>query len=174
MAEKARLDLGDTTVELPIVCGSENERAVDISSLRSQTGYITLDDATSLEAALSDPVGFVRGLDRVTIDEVQRAPDVLRAIKVSVDEDRRPGRFLLTGSANVLALPQVSESLAGRLAVVSLLPLSPAEVRGKEPKFLTRALQWARLWAARQAIFMYLFVACIGLYFLSQRFEIYV
>jgi uncharacterized protein len=98
-----------------------------------------LDDATSLESAFSDPVGFVRGLDRATIDEVQRAPEILRAIKVSVDEDRRPGRFLLTGSANVLALPQVSESLAGRMAIIDLLPLSPAEVRGREPHFLRRA-----------------------------------
>jgi len=101
--------------------------------------YITLDDDTPLEAALSDPTGFIRGLDRAIIDEVQRAPELLRAIKRSLDEDRRPGRFLLTGSANVLALPQLSESLAGRMAVVDLLPLSPAEIRGEEPRFLHEA-----------------------------------
>src|SRR5216683_5164575 len=60
--------------------------------------YVTLDDDTVLDAARSDPAGFVRGFDRVTIDEVQRAPELLRAIKRSVDSDRRPGRFLLTGS----------------------------------------------------------------------------
>ena len=83
-----------------------------------------LDDDTVLAAAQSDPVGFVRGRRRTIIDEIQRAPDLLRAIKLTVDDDRTPGRFLLTGSANVLALPQLSESLAGRMAVVELLPLS--------------------------------------------------
>lgn len=72
-----------------------------------------MDNDTALAAARGDPTGLVRGLDRTTIDEVQRVPDLLRAIKKSVDEDRRPGRFLLMGSANILTLPKVSESLAG-------------------------------------------------------------
>jgi uncharacterized protein len=101
--------------------------------------YVTLDDDTVLEAARSDPAGFVRGFDRVTIDEVQRAPELLRAIKQSVDSDRRPGRFLLTGSANILTLPQVSESLAGRMEIVSLMPISRAEIEGKKPTFLKMA-----------------------------------
>lgn len=101
--------------------------------------YITLDDDTEFEASRRDPVGFMRGLDRVVIDEVQRVPALLRAIKRSVDEDRRPGRFLLTGSASVLTLPQVSESLAGRMEVVDLLPISRAELCGVEPTFLQRA-----------------------------------
>lgn len=101
--------------------------------------FITLDDDTLLAAARSDPTGLVRSLDRITIDEVQRAPDLLRAIKKSVDDDRRAGRFLLTGSANILTLPQVSESLAGRMEVVDLLPLSRAEIRGKRPNFLIAA-----------------------------------
>src|SRR5215469_3802040 len=101
--------------------------------------FITLDDDTLLAAARNDPTGLVRALDRTTIDEVQRVPDLLRAIKKSVDDDRRPGRFLLTGSANVLTLPQVSESLAGRMEVVNLFPLSRAEVRGKRPNFLKAA-----------------------------------
>jgi predicted AAA+ superfamily ATPase len=101
--------------------------------------YITLDDDTVLAAAGSDPAGFVRNLDRTIIDEVQRAPDLLRAIKRSVDNDRRPGRFLLTGSANILTLPQVSESLAGRMEIVSLLPLSLAEIRASKPGFLHKA-----------------------------------
>src|SRR6202034_4061229 len=90
--------------------------------------YVTLDDDTVLEAARNDPAGFVRGFDLVTIDEVQRAPELLRAIKRSVDSDRRPGRFLLTGSANILTLPQVSESLAGRMEIVNLMPISRAEI----------------------------------------------
>ena len=93
--------------------------------------YITLDDQTVLDAALSDPAGFIRGLDRATIDEIQRAPDLLLAIKRSVDEDYRPGRFLLTGSANVLTLPRVADSLAGRMETLRLLPLARAEVAGK-------------------------------------------
>jgi len=102
--------------------------------------YITLDDDTVLEAARGDPSGFVRGLDHAIVDEVQRAPDILRAIKKTIDVDRRPGRFLLTGSANVLTLPQVSESLAGRMQVVNLLPLSRAEIREKRPTFLQKAM----------------------------------
>jgi len=105
----------------------------------SEREFITLDDDTVLAAARSDPTGLVRGLDRATIDEVQRAPDLLRAIKKSVDEERRAGRFLLTGSANILALPQVSESLAGRMETISLLPLSRAEIRGRRPTFLRAA-----------------------------------
>ena len=101
--------------------------------------YFTLDDDSVLAGVRSDPTGFLRGLDRVIIDEVQRAPELLRAIKRSVDDDRRPGRFLLTGSANVLALPQASDSLAGRMEVMSLLPLSQVELRGGKPVFLKTA-----------------------------------
>ncbi|PYR22178.1 MAG: AAA family ATPase [Acidobacteria bacterium] len=105
--------------------------------------FFTLDDETVLEGARQDPTGFMRGLDHTTIDEVQRAPDLLRAIKRSVDQDRRPGRFLITGSANLLTLPTVSESLAGRMEVVTLLPLSRAEIRGRRPAFLRKALTGA-------------------------------
>lgn len=99
--------------------------------------YRTLDDETTLAAAIADPTGFIRGLEQATIDEVQRAPTLLRAIKKSVDDDRRPGRFLLTGSTNVLSLPQAADSLAGRMAIVDLLPLSQAEIAGVQPTFLS-------------------------------------
>lgn len=102
--------------------------------------YITLDDDTVLEGIRNDPTGFVRGLDMVIVDEVQRAPDLLRAIKKSVDADRRAGRFLLTGSANLLTLPRVSESLAGRLEIITLLPLAHSEILGRTPTFLENAL----------------------------------
>ncbi len=101
--------------------------------------YLTLDDPTVRAAAQSDPLGLVRRLNRTTLDEVQWAPDLLRAIKLSVDQDRQPGRFLLTGSANILALPRVSESLAGRMEIVELLPLSRSEIRGRRPGFLRAA-----------------------------------
>lgn len=95
--------------------------------------YVTLDDPALLDAARLDPGGVVAGLPRVvTIDEIQRAPALLGAIKMSVDRDRRPGRFLLTGSADLLLLPALSESLAGRMEVVRLHPLTEAE-KGRQP-----------------------------------------
>jgi len=100
--------------------------------------YVTLDDQTALDAAQSDPAGFIRGLDRAIVDEIQRAPDLLLAIKKTVDEDYRPGRFLLTGSANVLTLPKVADSLAGRMETIRMLPLARAEIEGKTPTFLER------------------------------------
>jgi predicted AAA+ superfamily ATPase len=94
--------------------------------------YLTLDDPATLLSAHEDPVGLVRGLDRVVIDEVQRAPSLLLAIKRAVDQDRRPGRFLLTGSANLLLVPDVADSLAGRMETLALLPLAGCEIhRGK-------------------------------------------
>jgi len=99
--------------------------------------YVTLDDATQLAAASSDAQGFLAGLgDRAVIDEVQKAPGLFPAIKMSVDRDRRPGRYLLTGSANVLLLPQISESLAGRMELITLLPLSQGELHGRRERFL--------------------------------------
>jgi uncharacterized protein len=103
--------------------------------------FITLDDDTILASARSDPAGLVRGLGKATIDEIQRAPDLLRAIKKSVDDDRQPGRFLLTGSANLLTIPRVSESLAGRMEIVSLLPLAQTEIQRRKPAFLQAAFR---------------------------------
>lgn len=113
--------------------------------------YITLDDQTVLAAAQSDPVGFIRGLDRAVIDEIQRAPDLLLAIKKTVDEDYRPGRFLLTGSANVLTLPRVADSLAGRMETIRMLPLARAEVVGGTSTFLERLFE-GKLQGDRTAI----------------------
>lgn len=99
--------------------------------------YITLDDATVLSAAQADPDGFVRSLKGpVILDEVQRAPELFRAIKLEVDRDRQPGRFLLTGSADVLLLPNLSESLAGRMEVLTLWPLSQGELEGRKERFV--------------------------------------
>ena len=101
--------------------------------------YRTLDDPLTLLSARDDPVGMIRGLDRAVIDEVQRAPQLLLAIKKSVDEDRRPGRFLLTGSANLMALPAVADSLAGRMETLSLLPLSQSELHGATTNWIDAA-----------------------------------
>lgn len=101
--------------------------------------FLSLDDPTLLDVASSDPVGFLRGIDRAVIDEVQRAPTLLLVIKSSVDRDTRPGRFLLTGSANLMMLPKVADSLAGRMETVRLLPLSQADIRGGQGRFLDDA-----------------------------------
>lgn len=102
--------------------------------------YATLDDSSMLAAATEDPDGYVRGLSGpVILDEVQRAPELFRAVKAEVDRDRRPGRFLLTGSADVFLLPVASESLAGRMEVVTLWPLSQGEIEGRDERFIDAA-----------------------------------
>jgi predicted AAA+ superfamily ATPase len=100
-------------------------------------GYLTLDDATVFQAATADPAGFIAGLTGpVVIDEWQRAGDLARAIKLRVDENREPGRFLLTGSASTIALPQLADSLAGRMEIITLWPLSQGEIAGRRDGFV--------------------------------------
>lgn len=101
--------------------------------------YVTLDDLAPRRAALADPETFVAGLgEAAVIDEVQLAPDLFRAIKANVDRDRRPGRFLLTGSADLTLLPTIAESLAGRVERHTLWPLAEAEVRGTSSDLIGR------------------------------------
>ncbi len=103
--------------------------------------YLSLDDLRTLEAARADPVGFVEDVDEpVVIDEIQRAPELLLPIKAAIDRDRRPGRFILTGSAQVMLLPRVSESLAGRVEVHTLWPFSQAEIEGVPSRFAEHLL----------------------------------
>lgn len=95
---------------------------------------ITLDDEARRRGAIEDPTGFVADLDTpVAIDEVQRAPGLLLAIKQSVDTDQRPGRYLLTGSANILTTPTIADALTGRAEYLRLWPFSQAELRGAPP-----------------------------------------
>jgi hypothetical protein len=127
--------------DTPVVLLVGPRRAGKTTLVRSLEGggltYFTLDDPTTRDFAASDPVGFVRAMDRAIIDEVQRAPDLLLAIKKAVDEDYRPGRFLLTGSANVMTLSRVADSLAGRMETLRLLPLARGEIIGGKPSFLS-------------------------------------
>lgn len=104
--------------------------------------YITLDDQAQFEIAQADPVGFIRNLPatRIALDEVQRLPELFVSIKQAVDEQRTPGRFLLTGSANALLLPRLSDSLAGRMESVRLLALSECEILNRQPTFLIKLL----------------------------------
>ncbi len=95
-----------------------------------------LDRATTRHAALSDPVGFVAYPELIVIDEIQRVPDLLLAIKAEVDEDPRPGRFLLTGSARVLGLRALPDTLPGRSETIELWPFSQGEVDGGPDGFV--------------------------------------
>lgn len=104
-----------------------------------QANYVTLDNLAALNAAQLDPPGFLADLGTpAAIDEVQLAPGLFRAIKEQVDRDRQPGRYLLTGSADVMLLPAVSESLAGRIERITLWPLSEGELRGRGGNFVDR------------------------------------
>jgi len=99
--------------------------------------YVTFDDANILAAATEDPVGFVDRLPkRVILDEVQRVPELFTALKREIDRDRLAGRFLLTGSANVLLAPRLSDSLAGRMEILRLYPLAQCEIEEVQPGFL--------------------------------------
>ena len=99
--------------------------------------YLSFDDDVLRAAAITDPRGFVDRLpDHVILDEVQRTPQLFTAIKRAVDFDRRFGRFLLTGSANVLLVPQLSDSLAGRMEIYRLHPFAQTEVAEAHPGFL--------------------------------------
>ncbi|WP_299682468.1 ATP-binding protein [uncultured Roseobacter sp.] len=135
--------LSDTPVVL--IVGPRRAGKTTLVQKMSDKGrtYITLDDQTVLDAARSDPAGFIRGLDAAVVDEIQRAPELLLAIKKAVDEDYRPGRFLLTGSANVMTLPKVADSLAGRIETIEMLPLARAEIEGRVETFLDRLFEGA-------------------------------
>jgi hypothetical protein len=101
-----------------------------------QAEWRSLDHAALREAAASDPTEFVAGADLMVIDEVQRVPELLLAIKAAVDEDPRPGRFLLTGSARVLGLRGVLDALPGRMETIELWPLSQGEIEGQPDGFV--------------------------------------
>jgi len=99
--------------------------------------YRTFDDPAVLAAAQEDPLGFINSFDGpAVLDEIQRVPKLALTIKYAVDRDRRPGRFLLTGSANVLQIPNLSDSLAGRLEIQMLWPFSQGEIEGVTESFI--------------------------------------
>jgi uncharacterized protein len=107
---------------------------------RKGYAYFTFDDDVIRSAAASDPVGFVAELpQRAILDEVQRVPDLFTTLKASVDRKRSAGRFLLTGSANVLFVPKLADSLAGRMEIVRLFPLAQCELAGHRSRFLEQA-----------------------------------
>jgi len=142
LAEQRITDaMSDTRVVLIVGPRQSGKTTLAKKMASAEMEYYTLDNATTLEAAQRDPVGFVRGMNRAIIDEIQRAPELLLAIKESVDTDQRPGRFLLTGSANLMTLPRVADSLAGRMEVVRLLPLAQSELKAGAGSFLLDAFR---------------------------------
>jgi hypothetical protein len=125
--------LQDTPVVL--IHGSRQSGKTTLAQMVGQRHnylYITFDDVNQLNSAKADPVGFIDSLPEKTIlDEIQRVPEIFTSIKSSVDKNRLPGRFILTGSANVLLLPTLSDSLAGRIEIIHLRPLAQAEINGQ-------------------------------------------
>lgn len=140
-------DIMDSMQEFPVILLT-GARQVGKSTLAQalcekdgNAAYLTLDARVVLDAALRDPDGFISGTPTpVIIDEVQRAPDLMRAIKSVVDKDRKPGQYLLTGSANLMTLRTVSETLAGRVALHELAPFMWSETANKKPPTILREL----------------------------------
>ena len=145
--------LQDALTDTPVVCLTgprQSGKTTLVRAMMPDRPYFSLDHPPYLSAARADPAGFVAALPReVTIDEIQRAPELLPAIKLSVDLDRRPGRFVLTGSANLLLVPTVTESLAGRMEIARLMPLSEAEKERRPGLFLADLLAGAMTPALR-------------------------
>ena len=138
----ARIRLEEALVDTPVVL-VHGPRQCGKTTLARMVGdaagytYITFDDDVQLAAAQFDPVGFVADLpDRVVLDEVQRVPNLFLALKSVIDRERTPGRFILTGSSNVLLVPTIADSLAGRIEILRLHPLSQCEIGGNPPHFL--------------------------------------
>lgn len=150
MHDSVRAALTDTPVVF-LAGARQTGKTTLVRALARETGasYATLDDPPALSAATSDPQGFLAGMGtRAVIDEAQKAPGLFPVIKAAVDRDRRLRRFLLTGSANVLLLPRVAESLAGRIEIIALGPLSQGEIEGHRERFIDAAFGGHRVRSA--------------------------
>lgn len=132
--------LADALKDTPVVCIlGPRQCGKSTLALRQAPArtYLSLDDQAVFHLAKTDPQGFIGELpEYVTIDEVQRVPELLLAIKLSVDFNRKPGRYLLTGSANLLQLPRLADSLAGRMELIHLHTFTEAEKEGAPGRFL--------------------------------------
>ena len=128
--------MGDTPVVL-LIGARQTGKSTLAREMNPASAYVTFDDTFTLASARDDPQGFVRALPRpVVLDEIQLVPEIFRSIKAEVDRDRQAGSFLLTGSANVFLLPRLAESLAGRMEVLTLWPLSQGEIEGTVEGFI--------------------------------------
>ena len=141
--------------------------AATIAAERPGSTLVTLDDEPIRRAAVADPAGFVEAFDSLAvIDEIQRAPELLLAIKARVDRRRQPGQFLLTGSANLLRLRSVHDSLAGRAETIELFGFSQGELAGHRETFVDRIITEALTtgWTSDLGRADYLERACAGAY----------
>jgi uncharacterized protein len=127
---RAQAILSDTPV-LGIIGPRQSGKTTLAREIGGDRRFISLDNAVTRAAALDDPTSVIRDVDRAIIDDIQHAPDLMLSIKESVDADRRPGRFIVTGMANILTIQQMQESLAGRIELLTLLPLSQDELEDK-------------------------------------------
>lgn len=170
----AKVNVEETLADTPITV-IQGARQVGKSTLARDVvadrpaRVISLDTTAAYNAAKADPDAFVRQTDDLlVIDEVQRVPGLVRAMKDAVEEDRRPGRFLLTGSANLLKVPGTEESLAGRAETVVLYGFSQGELTGHREDFIDRVLAGDdRVLGARSGTVtraQYLEKACAGSY----------
>ncbi|MGQ3888250.1 ATP-binding protein [Legionella sp. CNM-1927-20] len=136
--------LSDTTV-VYIMGPRQSGKTTIVKDVINETWeYITFDDTTQLNLAKLDPVGFIRNIPAdksIVLDEVQRLPEIFVSIKQAIDENRTAGRFLLTGSANALLLPTLSDSLAGRMEMIPLTTLSEYEILDRKPTFLFKLME---------------------------------
>lgn len=139
MAKSVRAALKDTAVIL--LTGArqvgKSTLAMNLADESYLPQYLTLDDSTILASAKESPHAFLDAVEPpVIFDEIQRAPELFLPMKAAVDRKREPGSYLLTGSADVLLLPAVADSLAGRMEVLSLRPLSQGEIEGQTEDFI--------------------------------------
>jgi predicted AAA+ superfamily ATPase len=142
LAPRLRAALADTPVVLihgPRQCG-KTTLARAVGEPRGYR-YLSFDDEVLSRAAAADPIGFVSGISgRAILDEVQRVPQIFTSLKDAIDRRRTAGRFILTGSANVLLVPALADSLAGRMGLLRLHPFAQCELSGTSPRFLDQLL----------------------------------
>ena len=141
--DKIYTALQDTPVVYVMGPRQSGKTTIVKSIISDDWEYISFDDSSQLNIAKLDPIGFIRNIPStvsIVLDEVQRLPEIFVSIKQAVDENRKLGRFILTGSANALLLPTLSDSLAGRMEMIQLSTLSESEILGKKPSFLNKIL----------------------------------
>lgn len=134
--------LKDTPVVL--VCGArqvgKSTIIKEVISNNNDYNYFTMDDPSNLAAASKSPSSFLSGINgKIVIDEIQRVPELFLVIKKMIDENREPGKFILTGSANILTLPKLSDSLAGRMEIINMFPLSQGEISDVKEDFIDKS-----------------------------------
>jgi uncharacterized protein len=134
-----------TSPVLVVTGARQTGKSTLVRHLTPKASYLTLDDVELLERARREPDALLRGMGPVILDEVQRSPELLLAVKRAVDARRQPGKFILTGSANLLLMKSVSESLAGRALHLTLWPMTRHEQLG-----LGSAGLWPELFRTRE------------------------